>query len=286
MRELKTFTDTTSYSNRVIDFLLLCEADNNLLFGILEKIVINPHCYGEIGPNLFTVEDDGKIELVAFQTPPYNLVISQVDDLETVDLLANELYKINDKLPGVVGVKGVSSRFANRWKERSGADYKIAMNERIYQLTGVDHSGMDRFELLQADEIKHQALVVNWSMQFHQEAIGDIPGGNELFKKQIISDIKNGKIYLLRDGDLIVSMAKYSGNTPNGGLLNLVYTPIQYRKNGYASECVAKVSQKILDGGKDRCFLFTDLANPTSNGIYQKMGYKAVCDVDMYSFIY
>lgn len=46
----------------------------------------------------------------------------------------------------------------------------------------------------------------------------------------------------------------------------------------YASACVAALSQLILDEGKEFCTLFTDLANPTSNHIYQQIGYRPVCD--------
>lgn len=58
----------------------------------------------------------------------------------------------------------------------------------------------------------------------------------------------------------------------------MVYTPPEFRKNGYASFVVAELSQKILNSGKKFCILYTDLANPTSNKIYQNIGYKEVAD--------
>jgi predicted GNAT family acetyltransferase len=47
---------------------------------------------------------------------------------------------------------------------------------------------------------------------------------------------------------------------------------------------VAALSQTLLDQGRMYCFLFTDLANPTSNHIYQAIGYQPICDVNEYSF--
>ena len=41
----------------------------------------------------------------------------------------------------------------------------------------------------------------------------------------------------------------------------------------------------LLDGGRRFCFLFTDLANPTSNSIYQRIGYRPVTDVDQWTFV-
>jgi predicted GNAT family acetyltransferase len=56
------------------------------------------------------------------------------------------------------------------------------------------------------------------------------------------------------------------------------------RGRGYAGACTAAVSQTILDGGAQFCTLFTDLSNPTSNGIYQRIGYRPVCDYTEYTF--
>jgi predicted GNAT family acetyltransferase len=47
---------------------------------------------------------------------------------------------------------------------------------------------------------------------------------------------------------------------------------------------VAALSQQLLDAGWEFCALFTDLANPTSNSIYQRIGYRPVADFDEYIF--
>lgn len=81
-----------------------------------------------------------------------------------------------------------------------------------------------------------------------------------------------------------VAMAGVSGRTPSGARVGAVYTPPDRRRRGYASALVATLSQAQLDAGARFCFLFTDLANPTSNKIYQDIGYEPVCDVDEYRF--
>ena len=73
-------------------------------------------------------------------------------------------------------------------------------------------------------------------------------------------------------------MASSNRPTPNGIAVNLVYTPPEKRGRGYATACVAGVSQRQLDGGKTFCTLFTDLANPTSNAVYQRVGYQPLAD--------
>jgi predicted GNAT family acetyltransferase len=81
-----------------------------------------------------------------------------------------------------------------------------------------------------------------------------------------------------------VALAAYVGPTPNGIRINTVYTPPERRRRGYASSLVADLSQLQLDRGRRFCFLFTDLSNPTSNKIYQNIGYRPVCDVEEITF--
>ena len=79
-----------------------------------------------------------------------------------------------------------------------------------------------------------------------------------------------------------VAMAGRVRETPNGASISLVYTPPELRGRGYASRLVAQLSQSLLDGGKSLCNLFTDLSNPTSNHIYQKIGYRPVANTVVY----
>ena len=85
------------------------------------------------------------------------------------------------------------------------------------------------------------------------------------------------------DGDP-VSLAAYGNPTPSGTRVGPVYTPLEHRGRGYATSLVADLTAERLAIGLDYCFLFTDLANPTSNAIYARIGYEAVADWDQWSF--
>jgi predicted GNAT family acetyltransferase len=63
------------------------------------------------------------------------------------------------------------------------------------------------------------------------------------------------------------------------------YTPLEQRGKGYATACVAALSQRLLTGGRHFCTLFTDLANPTSNRIYQRIGFEALGDFEEWVFL-
>jgi hypothetical protein len=94
----------------------------------------------------------------------------------------------------------------------------------------------------------------------------------------------DGGFWLWEDGGEIVSVSGWGGPTPNGIRIGPVYTPPELRGRGYATALVAELSQALLDGGRSFCFLFTDLANPTSNAIYERIGYVRVCESAMVSF--
>ena len=90
-----------------------------------------------------------------------------------------------------------------------------------------------------------------------------------------------GDLYVWDDGGP-VSMVGFGGKTPNGIRLNFVYTPEDKRRRGYATACVAALTQMLIDRGNRYCALYTDLANPTSNAIYQRIGYEPLCDAAEY----
>ena len=75
-----------------------------------------------------------------------------------------------------------------------------------------------------------------------------------------------------------VSMA---GSTrPSSGMVRVdaVYTPPRRRRHGYAAAVTAAVTRAALDAGASDVVLFTDLANPTSNAVYTRLGYRPVED--------
>jgi predicted GNAT family acetyltransferase len=81
-----------------------------------------------------------------------------------------------------------------------------------------------------------------------------------------------------------VAVSGWGGPTPNGIRIGPVYTPPELRGRGYGTALVADLSQKLLDRGRRFCFLYTDLANPTSNALYERIGYVRVCESAMVAF--
>jgi predicted GNAT family acetyltransferase len=160
------------------------------------------------------------------------------------------------------------------------------MAERIYQLTAVTPvQGVPGY-LRRAGTVDRDLLVA-WALAFYLEANQqtDVERARSLAERNIEARLNTdpGGYYLWIAGTP-VSLAGCTGPTPNGIRIGPVYTPPEHRNHGYASAAVAALSQLLLERGFRSCFLFTDLSNPTSNKIYQAVGYQPVCDVDEYAF--
>ena len=93
--------------------------------------------------------------------------------------------------------------------------------------------------------------------------------------------LADGGFLIWEDEGEVVSIAGCGGPTPNGIRIGPVYTPPELRGRGYATALVAELSQRLLDSGRRFCFLFTDLANPTSNAIYERIGYVRIAESAM-----
>ncbi len=279
---LRHFDDAAEFYQRTEAFLLAHEAEHNLLLGFGARLARHPDPDAQ-PPFLATVEDGGSIVLAAMMTPPHNLVLSRTDEPAALAPLADELRRRYPALPGVLGPAGVSRAFAETWQWVSGQSYHPGVAQRIFQLDAVRPVEGMPGELRRATPADRD-LVTDWLAAFHREALGEMPDRGTVERaadRRLTSD--TNALYLWHDGEP-VSMAGISGPTPNGIRVNAVYTPPERRGRGYASACVAALSQRMLDSGRRHCFLFTDLANPTSNRIYQAIGYRPVCDVDEYRF--
>jgi predicted GNAT family acetyltransferase len=148
------------------------------------------------------------------------------------------------------------------------------MSERMYKLTEVTPPAGVPGYLRQANEGDTE-LLARWLREFHNEATPNQPGRDPTQVAQ--QKIQEGAFFIWDDGNP-VSLAGSTRPTVRGISVGPVYTPPGLRRRGYASACVAALSQRLLDQGYEYCTLFTDLANPTSNDIYQQVGYRPVCD--------
>lgn len=279
---VKEFEDPGAFLGAAAPLLLEDEARNNLILGIAGTLDRHPSVYQEF--RLWLVEDCGSQVLgAALQTPPYNLVLGRPRADDVLLTLADALSTQRVELPGVTGAVPEIDAFSENWVVRTGVRRRRRMAQRIYRLTALrrveDVPGRAR-TATEAD----RELLVAWVKAFAAEAMpeGAPDRGAE---RTVDARLRAGAGgFTIWENDDPVSLAGWGGRTPNGVRIGPVYTPPEHRCRGYGSAATAAVTAEQLAAGRTFCFLYTDLASPTSNKIYTDIGYEPVCDALDYAF--
>jgi uncharacterized protein len=253
--------DPDAFLERAGAFLFANEPRNNLILGIASTIVDNPGYYPEHA--FWLVEEEGVVG-AALRTPPYNLVLADM----SVDAAKALSAAVNDEdLPGVVGLVPAIDVF----------DGETVVGQGVFALEQVDDVPRPAGAARVATAADRE-LLLRWYEGFVDEALP--PGSHPAADTERAIDYRLGGagrgMWLWDVDGAAVSMSGWGGRTPNGIRVGPVYTPPSLRGRGYASALVADLSRHLLAEGRRFCFLYTDLANPTSNAIYERVGYRRV----------
>jgi uncharacterized protein len=277
--ELQRFDAVDDFLRIAEPFLVEREAEHNLMLGVASSITEAPEAYSG-PPYLAVVTDRDRVVAAAVRTPPFRLILSEIDDPGAIALLAED--SLADELPGVLGPIEHVRAFVDARAAFGGPPASLEMSERVYRLTDVRPIPSIPGRARPA-ELDDRDLVIAWLEAFRREALGETEPGSVVADADRWLARRWRSLHLWEDGE-VVSLVGSGARTPNGIRIGPVYTPPGARRRGYASALVAAVSQAALDAGCRFCFLFTDLDNPTSNHIYQSIGYEAVRDVEAYTF--
>ncbi len=257
------------------------EAVNGLILGLALRLRDDP-AMADTKAYLATVEDENGLALAALMAGLNVILYSpRAQASEALQLVALNLASSNQTTPGVTGPAALAEEFAACWSNITGQPSHVKTNLRIYVLRQVipPLQPGGAFRMARA---KERSLLVDWSIAFQSEALGHPDSSTALRSVELA--LAQNRMFVWEDEGRPVSMAASSRPTAHGMTVNQVYTPPDLRGKGYASACVAALSEHILDSGKQYCTLFTNLANPISNSIYQKIGYQPVCDFKEISF--
>ena len=270
--------DPATFKSIAAPFLCAHEAENNVAIGITEALIAGR----DYGPTYFgVVRDAGQVVGVAMRAGLY-VIVTTGTRADALPLLIDDAVRTTPDAPGIVGAKELARRAVELWTKKTAQRAHVQMAERIYRLARVIRPRPAAGHIRVAT-LSDLDLVASWFHAFVLEAQPWLDDSLGTSRANAERWIRSGWFRVWDDAG-VVSMAGASGATPHGVRIGAVYTPPDKRGRGYASNLVAAMSQEQLDSGRTFCFLYTDLANPTSNKIYMDIGYEPVIDVDQWAF--
>ena len=224
----------------------------------------------------WAVREGDKTLGVAIRTAPYGYVFSPMPEA-AIKMLIKEMQLVDPEV-----------------KEYSGPKLVINEIERILKKKPVESEGELIYELHTLNAVAPQGnvrlgteadfgLIFDWMKTFIEET------GISTYNLEVIvkDSIKRGSYYLLEVEGRLVSLGGFSASVEalgqKVGRVGPIYTPIEFRKRGYASVITSYLTlMRIADGAIPT--LYTQADNPTSNKIYQNLGYELVDEIRRIKF--
>jgi predicted GNAT family acetyltransferase len=252
-------------------FLEKREMENNLILGICngfaDKTKVQEGCV------FISAVDGSGIKAASIKTAAKAIIAGETTDNRYTKELADYYRERDIGLKGVFGEDPYVSWFSFFYGKQPAIDMTLL----VHRLTAVNKLPVapGRFEMANYKDVD---LVTAWSMVFEEEKDPAVRKSKDQVLKATQDKIAAGDVFQWTNQGAIVSIAAINRRTKNAGIVGLVYTPEEHRRQGYATSLVQRLSAHILQNGFKYCGLFTDKANPTSNHIYQKIGYEPIAE--------
>ncbi|HEY6622675.1 MAG TPA: GNAT family N-acetyltransferase [Acidimicrobiales bacterium] len=252
-------------------FLRSRPVEHNLILTLLLGRVADPV------PGRYWIASDGKkVTGVAFQSPlDYPATVTPMG-AAAISAVVEAIASASSAIAGVAGEAATAARFAGKWTEVTKSAATPAAGQRLYTLERLHGPGPTAGALRVADD-DDLDLLNRWSDEFAADA-----GGPAIDRSVLTTRVRAGH-YWLWYADTPVSMVARTAAVERVVRMQAVYTPRLHRNQGFAAACVGHLSEVITNEG-NRCILYTDLANPTPNTIYRRLGYVATSEILRYTF--
>jgi GNAT superfamily N-acetyltransferase len=291
----RTTGDVAEFLAAAGDFLRGERARNTVFLTVTETMRANPGQYrgnpdaGPAGLPLFGWWSRGEgtgakaaVRGAFLHTPPFPVLLSAVPAAAAVSLARDTL--AGRPMSGVNAYPETATAFGGAWREMTGGQVGAHTLTRLYRLAELSWpdplpDGAPRLAA-QGDA----ALLTDWFAAFTREV--SPPGAADASDPSaaVAERLSYLGVTLWEADGEAVSLAGVTRQVAGMVRIGPVYTPPDRRGHGYGTAVTAAVSQRVLAAGAEEVLLYTDLANPVSNSIYQRIGYRPVEDRVMLSF--
>jgi RimJ/RimL family protein N-acetyltransferase len=268
-------------------FLRAERARNTVLLTVAETARADPSYFADSGDAgqdkrpLFGwwTAGDGMVRGAFLHTPPFPVVLSAVPLAAAAELAEKTL--AGRPLAGVNGYEEVATAFAAAWADGAGGQVTVHRRVRLYRLASLVWPDPPPPGAPRTAGDRDAALATEWVSAFSSE-VRETEGTDHA--AAVRERLSYGGLTLWETGDGPVSLAGLTRQVAGMVRVGPVYTPPRWRGHGYASAATAEVSRAALAAGAEEVLLYTDLANPVSNSVYQRIGYREVEDRIVLSF--
>jgi predicted GNAT family acetyltransferase len=274
--------DVHDFLARTGDFLRSRPGLHTTPLTVTEKLRTHgADAYGAGATVFGRLESGGEVRAIFFRLPSHRLTLTSLTP-EQADTLAARLADLGRPLSGVTADEATAAAFAEAWQRYTGATPSVRVRLRLHRLgtlTPPEPFPAGRGRLVGERDHEH---LMQWCREFAADVGEDVsidaaswPGTRFAEKRYTFWETPDGTP---------VSMA--GANPMVGGQVRVdpVYTPAHLRGRGYAGAVTVEVSRAALDAGAKEVVLYTNAANPTSNALYQRLGYRPLTDVAAYDF--
>jgi GNAT superfamily N-acetyltransferase len=224
--------------------------------------------------------DAGPLAAAFMYTPGFPAMLSGMSETAAA-VLARDLTAAGHRVPGVNAGQQAAAAFTAAWRDRTGDAVTVHRRMRLFRLARLVPPAPGPAGTARLAVAADRDPIAEWFGAFARE-VNDDPGHDH--RADIDQRLGYGGITVWEDGGVPVSVACLTRAVGAMVRVGPVYTPPALRGKGYAGAATAAVSQAALDAGAREVVLYTDLANPTSNALYERLGYASVEDRVVLSF--
>lgn len=289
MTELQFYDDPAAFLHDVEDVLAQDPVVTTVVSTVTQKVAAADQCGEPRGDHphwWVAVREEGRVVGVAMRTAPfgpYPLYVLPMPE-QGARALARALHARGEQVAAANGALPATEHLVDELARLTGGRAEVHERMRLWEATEVVAPSLPAGQLraARADDVD---LAVAWWNAFFADAAeqagrpGEAHGGERMEADEMARRVADGLVWLWEDETgRVVHLTAH--NPPAYGVARVgpVYTPRDARGRGYASATVAAVTQRLLDEGVRAC-LFTDQDNPTSNKIYEAVGYRPVVDM-------
>jgi len=231
------------------------------------------------------LDDAGDVVGAALRTAPFGLQLGPMPETAILPLVAAVAHE-DPGFPWIAGRAASVEVFLSEYRTHSSRSFRRGRRSLLYELGDlVTPTVPGSYRPATLDDL---ALVAQWTDDFHYFIDGVPHESDERDRAFLVERVVSGSMKLWSLGPVVVAMAGHATPvaTPSGLVTRVgpVFTPAENRGRGYGSAITAALSAELLRSGS-RVMLYTDADNPTSNGVYQRLGYRLLDDVVQFDLV-